>query len=133
MKLSQDRARMRQVAVASRAQRHQLLLQRSQGLQSLPHTVDVLVKKRVHLCAGLVRLRCELEQLADLGQRNVERSAVADELQALQMMLRVAAIARVLAFRLLEQSLSFVEPHRLNVAACLGRQLADLHHIPPTA
>ena len=79
--------------------------------------------------AGLVGRGRELEQLADLGQRNVERPAVADELQALQMTFCVAAVAGVLALGLLEQTLSFVEPNGLNVASGLCGQLTDLHRI----
>ena len=52
---SWDGERVRQITVAPPAQRHQLFLQLPQGLQSLPHAIDVLVEQRIHLSAGLVR------------------------------------------------------------------------------
>ena len=121
---------MRWVAIAAAAQREQLLLQRAQRCQSLSHASDVLVEERIDLGTGLLGLRSERQQLAHVGQRNVERSAMANELQPLDVALGIPAVAGGLALGFFEQTLAFVEPNGLHIASALGGQLTDLHHKP---
>jgi hypothetical protein len=126
-------ARMRGVAVAAAAQGQQLALERTKRRQPLLHTADVLVEQRVDLGTRLLRRRGEFKQVADLGQRDVQRPAVADELQARKVPLRITPVARLFARRLFEQAFALLEPYRLHVAPRLGGQFTNPHRTAPEA
>ena len=74
-----------------------------------------------------------VQGLADLVQRHVQITAMADESQPLGMRRGVHAVVVVAALCRWNQAFALVEAHRLHVASRLGRQLADLHADLPLA
>lgn len=88
---------------------------------------DVLVKQRVHLPALHLRIVLEAQQHPDLIQSHVERPAVADERQALDVRRSVDAVVAFAAWRVRQESLALVVADRLDLRLRGRRQFSDLH------
>lgn len=62
---------------------------------------------------------------------HLQGTAMANELQLLQMLSRILAVAIVETTRRVKQPSLFVIAYGLNVAICFPGKLADLHARPP--
>ena len=82
-------------APALPAKHHQLLFERLQAGEAGAHPGELGVDELVDLAALRARVLDEFQQAGDIGQRNVQGAAMADEAQSLEMSLCVAAIAVV--------------------------------------
>lgn len=79
--------------LAARPQRDELLLQRAHGLEPRPRPRQLIVDQPVDVAAVGIRMSDEIEQPLDLGQRHIERPAVADKGQPLQVRGAISAVA----------------------------------------
>lgn len=79
--------------LAARPQRDELLLQRAHGLEPRPRPRQLIVDQPVDVAAVGIRMSDEIEQPLDLGQRHVERPAVPDKGQPLQVRGAIGAVA----------------------------------------
>ncbi|AEG92262.1 hypothetical protein Rta_11760 [Ramlibacter tataouinensis TTB310] len=123
--LLQDAAGVaRMVGVAERLQGHQLVLQRLQALQPGAHPRQLGLHQRVHVVALAVQ---RLQQPLDVGQRHVQRPAVAHEGQPLQLGRAVVAVAVGLARGLGQQAGFLVIADGVHVHAGGAGQVTDLH------
>jgi hypothetical protein len=87
----------------------------------------VIVDERIDFATALARVAGIEEQPADFRERHIERAAMADEAQGVQVHLRIAAISRRFTLGRVEQAFSLVVANGLDVASGLGRYLSDSH------
>ena len=106
-------------AGALRIQRGELPLQVIERCALRPHALQVGAHQAIYLVAGNRPVAGKREQALDIGERHVQRTAVANEVQALQMAGGVAAVARRHTRRRLDQAFALVIAHRLHVDSCL--------------
>lgn len=112
---------------AALAQRLQLVAQRLQLLDARADMAQVGVEQRIDL-AALRALRVpDRQQRADLLQIHVQRPAVADQAQALDLGGAVAAVIGRRARRGRQQALALVEADGLGGGLGGLGQFADLH------
>lgn len=95
-------------AATTGLEQQQLLLQRAHALEPSSHLVDLLLHQPVHVRVRLARCVQRAQQPADVGQRHLQRAAVADEGQPIQVSARVVAVTVVLPGWLRQQALFFV-------------------------
>lgn len=117
----------RMLAVALVAQRRQLRLQLLKFFNTRVDVRDVLVDQRMHAAAAVRRRVGQTQQCADFVVSHVERAAIANEAQALDMLCRVTAVIGFGALRLGQQALFFVETDGFRRAMGNFRQFADFH------
>ena len=126
----QDGAREGRVAVARLSQAHELLLKIPQRADALSHELDMPIEKLVHLAAGFSGAGGKPKQLPHLRQRDVQRSAVPDEAELGEMVVRVAPVAGRFPSRLGKQPLPLIEAHRLHVTSRALCQFTNFHRYP---
>jgi hypothetical protein len=93
---------------ATTAQLFQLSLQCLQLFDAVGNVADVLVQQRIDAGAIFFRPVAEIEQRADFIQRHVERTAMTNELQALDVGVAVQPVITGRTLRLRQQILLFV-------------------------
>src|SRR5450830_201247 len=113
-------------AVALRAQTLQLRLQFLQLTDALSDVADMLVQQGIDLATVVFRRIAELQQAAHFVERHIERTAVANELQALNVAVAIQAVVALRTRRLRQQSLTLVitDSFHRTIGAC--RQFAYL-------
>ena len=108
------------------AQRLELQFQLLQLGNARRDVRDVLIQQRVGGRAAVARqVIPELQQLADLIERHVQRAAVADEGQPLDVRARVQAIVAAGPVRGRQQPLALVEADGFRLALGTPGKLAD--------
>ena len=117
------------VGITLRAQGHQLPLQRAQAFEAGPHTGQLVADQFVNVAAVLARLAHKRQQAFDVGQRNVERAAVAYKGQPLQMRLAIGAVAVGLARWRRQQTRLLVIADGLHIHPRGLAELADLEGV----
>jgi len=105
---------IRRAFAAALAQVDQLLLQRLQARDAGVHVLDVFVDQRVDVLALIPRTVAQGQQAADFVQRHIQASAIADEGQALDVLLSVQTVVAFAARGFAEQTLALVVPNRFN-------------------
>lgn len=109
------------------AKHHQLLFERLQAGEAGAHPGELGVDELVDLAALRARVLDEFQQAGDIGQRNVQGAAMADEAQSLEMSLCVAAIAVVRTRRRRKQADPLVVADGFDVHPGGLRQFAYFH------
>lgn len=124
----QDTAITRRVTrTALPAQHRELPLQRPHALESRPHPQQVFVNQAINVAAVRVGVFNEIEQALNVRQRDVERTAMANEGQPLQMRWAVGPIAILLTGWGWQEAGLLVVTNRLDIDACRLSQLANPH------
>ena len=98
-------------------------------VDALAHVAEVLGHQRVHRRAVGARRIDHRQQLAHLVEVHVERAAVADEAQPLQVGIGVAAVVVVASRRPAQQPGLFVVAHGIDGEAGRVGELLDLHRL----
>ncbi|GLZ87825.1 hypothetical protein Pres01_38760 [Metapseudomonas resinovorans] len=117
---------------AALSQFDQLRLQRLQAGNARPHVFDMLIDQFIDTGAIAGRMVPKTQQLANFFQRHVERSAVANERQPLDMRLGVEPVVPVTSIWRGEQAFALVIPDRHDLAVRHFCQLANFHRRPQT-
>lgn len=129
--LLQDAAVSRRVAgSALLPQLRELPLQRPHGLQPGTHTRELSFYQVVDVTAVIGRPGHELEQPTHIGQRHIQRPAMAYEGKMLHVAAAVGAVAVLPALRWPQEPRALVVPDRFHVHASGPRQFADAHVAP---
>lgn len=131
LKLLQNRA-LGALLVAALAQVDQLRLQRHQAIDARLHVLDMLVDQGVDAAALAVGSVAQVEQAADFVEGHVQRAAVADEGQALDVGLGVEPVVAIAAGRFGQQFFAFVVADGLDRAVGDPRQFSNLHRDSPS-
>src|SRR5690606_33759268 len=121
------------VARALRAQACELALERPEAPQPRAHAGELRVDQPVDARGVGVRPVDEREQAADLLERHVQRAAMADERQPLELGGPVGAIAVRAARRRLQQADALVVADGLGIHPRGLGELADPHSAPLVA
>ena len=111
------------------AQLVQLRLQRLQLRNAFGHMADVLVQQGIDAPAILFGGIAQAQQLPHLIQGHVQRTAVADELQAFDVALAIEPVVRLGTGGLGQERFLLVIADSFHRAICLGGQFADLERI----
>lgn len=106
---------------------HQILFQGCQLGNPLRHMLDVRVQQEVHIAAPAPGLVPESQQVSDLVQRHVQRPAFADEGEAFDVGLVIAAVIGRRACRGWNQAFTLIEADRLHLRGRSRGQVPNLH------
>lgn len=118
---------MGRVAVTTRPECNELGVEILKRCESHSYVCDVLVEQGVDLRARLRRRGSKGQQEANLGQRHIQRAAMADKAKPFCIVLTISTVAGLRPARFVHQALSFVVPDRLDITADLLGQIANLH------
>ena len=125
---AQDAAIARFVsALALCLQMQQLLLERLQLMDAGMDTGQMCLDQVVGVFAGHVRIVGEFAQTLRVGERHVERAAVANEAQRFQMVFAVGAVARVGPRRGRQEAGTLVIADRFDIGTRRPGQFSDFH------
>lgn len=114
-------------ALALQAQRLEFHLEPAQLFNPCGHMPDVLVQQGVDFAAVFLGRILEMEQGPDLDQGHVQRSAMANEGESLNVTFVIHAVVRTAAASLGQQAFALVIPDRLVLRLGQFGQLTDLH------
>jgi len=117
-------------ACALPAQALELLLQLLQFVDARGNVPDVGGQQRVHVAAVRAGGVLEAQKYTDLVQRHVQRAAMADERQPLDVLGAVDAVIAVAAGCCREQPLTLVVADGFHLGPGQGGQCADFHAVP---
>ena len=113
--------------VASFSKLGQLAFQRAHRFKPRPHPHKLILDQAIDVAAVLPRPLHELEQSANIGQRDIEGPAVTDKGEPLELALAVGTVAVRLPLRWRKQPLPLVIADGLNVHAGRCGQFPDTH------
>ena len=111
----------------------QLLLQGTQLIDAHLDMVDMFVNQAIGRRAVGLRRIAQGQQLADFLLGHVQRTAMPDKRQALDMHLGVLPVVAFGTRRLRQQALTFVVTDGLHRAIGQAGQLTNFHPAPPKA
>lgn len=120
------------IRVALGPQRAQLSFKRAHAREARPHTRKLRLNQGVHVGTIGFGSRHELEQALDVCERHVQRPAMADERQTLEMSCTIGAIAVRLPSRWRQEASLFVIADGLDIDPGVSRQFPDTHAIAPS-
>ncbi len=103
------------------------MLQGMEALQPRPDALELLVDQQVDVAAAGVRLVGKFQQPANIGQPDVQRPAVANEHQVLELPGGIGPVTIGAALRCGHQPDLFVVANGLDVHAGRGAQFAYTH------
>jgi hypothetical protein len=113
-------------------QRPKLALQASQLRDPLLYVTDMGFQKRVDPITVFFRCGAKSQQDPNFVQRHVKRTAMANERQQFDVLLRVASKIPTRPPGLWQQSFMLVIPNRLDSASRCPCKLADCHLFRPS-
>lgn len=122
----QNRAVVRRSLAAALAQIDELFLQCLKARDAGVDVLDVFVDQRIDAFALILRAVAQNQQTTNFVQGHVQAAAVADESQALDMILHVEPIVAFAACRFGQQALTFVIANGFNGAGRESGQFANL-------
>ena len=105
----------------------QFFFKRFQFFDPLDDMADMLVQQGIHLAAIFCRRILEVQQRPDFAQRHVQRAAVPDERQTLDMAAVIAAVIGFGTRSLGKQSFALVVPDGFGLRESRFSQLTNFH------
>ena len=124
----QDSAGLRALSpITQAAQPLQFLFEPAKLCHPARYVPDMLIEQLINVAAVLLGRIAKLEQRADLLERHVERAAMTDERQALDMVLIVRAVIARPAGGMRQESSLLVVADGFGLAASSFREIADAH------
>lgn len=118
---------LRMARIATLAQFGQLSLQRAHGLKPRPYPQKLRFDQAVNITTYPPWLIQKLKQLPHIGERDIERAAMANESKPLKLLFTISTIAVALSLWRGQQPLPLVIPYGFRIHAGCRGQLSDTH------